>query len=531
MDRVSLTGEKARQALAAGIDLVASCVKITLGPKGRNVVLGPTVGRPKMTNDGASIASIISVENRFQNLGCQIIKEVSEKTNDRVGDGTTTAIVLAQAMIQEGMKNVAAGANPTSLVCGMEKGLESAVRVIEKNAVRIYSLEEVKQVAAISSGDPEIGSLICEAVRKVGFGGILLVEEGKALKTNLEVTDGIRFDKGCFTPKILKSWDNIIETLEDPYILVTDGKISNISEIFSILQEVVKSSKPLVMITEDISVDLLALLLANKKKGTMNVVAIQTPGHGERRKAYLKDIAVITGATVVSEETGIQLEDVQEHNLGKAKKISVDHNQTTIIGGLGNKQEIKARCAEVREQYESLIPGWRKDKLKERLGWLQGGIATIKVGAATRLEMMEKKDRIDDAVNAVRATIEEGIVLGGGIALLEAGDSLAAIKLEEPEEEIGLRIIQKSLEAPLWQIVQNAGGSGDSVIEKVRELPSGFGYNAAENTYVEMIDSGIIDPVQVTCTAIKNAVSIAALVIGTEGLVINSTPSIFDFNL
>jgi len=528
MDRVLLAGEKARQALAAGIDLVACCVKITLGPKGRNVVLGPTVGRPKITNDGASIAGIISVQNRFQNLGCQIIKEVSEKTNDRVGDGTTTAIVLAQAMIQEGMKNVAAGANPTSLIRGMEKGLESAVQVIEKNTVRIDSLEKVKQVAAISSGDPEIGRIICEAVKNVGFHGVILVEEGKALKTNLEGTEGIRFDKGCFTPKIIKSWDNKIETLEDPHILVTDAKISSISQIFSILQEVVKSSKPLVIIAEDIAVDLLALLLANKKKGTMNVVAIQTPGHGERRKAYLQDIAVITGATVVSEETGIQLEDVQEHNLGKAKKILVDNNHTTIIGGLGNKAEIKARCAEVREEYEALIPGWRKDKLQERLGWLQGGIATIKVGAATRLEMMEKKDRVDDAVNAVRAAIEEGIVPGGGIALFAAGDFLAEIKLEEPEEEIGLRIIQKSLEAPLRQIVHNAGDSGDSVIERIRELPSGFGYNAAENTFVEMIESGIIDPVQVTCTAVKNAVSIASMVIGTEGLVINSTPGVFD---
>jgi len=525
MDTTLLAGEKARQSLAAGIDLIASCVKVTLGPKGRNVVLDPEVGLPKITNDGASIASIISTTNRFQNLGCQIIKEVSDKTNDRVGDGTTTSIVLAQAMIREGMKNIAAGSNPTSLISGIENGIESAIEAIQKSAVKISSLEKVKQVATVSSGDPEIGRLISEAVEKVGFHGMIMVEEAQALKTRLEVTEGIRFDKGCFTPKIVKSWEKKEEVLEDPYILVTDTKISYIYEIFSIMEEVVKSGKPLVIITEDISVDLLALLLANKQKGTMNVIAIQTPGHGERRKAYLQDIAVITGATVISEEAGIPLEEVQGYHLGRAKRILVDTKNTTIIGGQGNKEEIEARCAEVRAEYEPLLPGWRKEKLQERLGWLQGGIAIIKVGAATRLEMKEKKDRIDDAVNAVRVAIEEGIVPGGGIALLEATDALAEIKLDDLEAMVGLRIVQKALEAPLRQIVENAGENGDSVIENVRELPAGYGYDAAEDSYVDMIENGIIDPVQVTYTALKNAASIATLVIGAEGLIINNAPN------
>ncbi|RNC29209.1 MAG: 60 kDa chaperonin [Candidatus Dichloromethanomonas elyunquensis] len=528
METVSLAGENARRALAAGIDLIASCVKVTLGPRGRNVVLGSEVGLPKITNDGASIAGTISLSNRFQNLGCQIIKEVSEKTNDRVGDGTTTAIVLAQAMIREGMKNVAAGFNPASLISGIETGTESAIRLIEKNAVKISRLEEVKQVAAISSGDPEIGMLICKAVEKVGFHGVIMVEEDKRLNTRLEITEGIRFDKGCFTPKIVKSWEKKSEALEDAYILVADTKIGYVYEIFSILEEAVKSGRPLVIITEDISVDLLALLLSNKKKGTMNVVAVQTPGYGERRKDYLQDIAAITGATVISEETGISLEEVQKFHLGQAKTILVDNNSTTIIGGQGKKEKIKERCAKVRQEYESLLTGWRKEKLRERLGWLQGGIAVIKVGAVTRLEMKEKKDRIDDAVNAVRAAIEEGIVPGGGVALLQASEVLAEINPEDPEAAVGLRIMQKSLEAPLRQIVQNAGENGDSVIENIRKLPAGYGYNAIENTFVEMIKCGIIDPVQVTCTALKNAASIATLVIGTEGLIINGTPNILN---
>ncbi|NLI93542.1 MAG: chaperonin GroEL [Peptococcaceae bacterium] len=527
MNTISLTGEKARQALAAGIDLVASCVKVTLGPKGRNVVLGPMVGWPKITNDGASIAGIISAQDRFQDLGCKIIKEVSEKTNDRVGDGTTTAIVLAQAIIREGMKNIAAGMSPTFLIQGLEKGIESVVRVIENRAVKISGLEQVAQIAAISSGDPEIGRLIAEAVERVGFQGIITVEEGKALKTRLEIIEGLRFDKGCFTPKIVKSWEKKEEALEEAYILIVDGKISHVDEIFSILQLVVKTKKPLLIIVEDIAVDLLALLLSNKQKGTMNVVAVQAPGHGERRKEYLQDIAVITGGTVISEETGISLEEVQEAHLGRARKIYADNNTTTIIGGLGGKQEIARRCAEVRQEYESRLPGWRKDKLGERLGWLQGGVAVIQVGAPTSLELKEKKDRIEDAVNAVRVAIAEGIVPGGGTALLEASLSLAEIQMEEPEVQTGLRIVQKALEAPAWQIAYNAGVNADAVVERIRELPDGYGYNAAANTFVNMQESGIVDPVQVTCTALKNAASIAALVIGTEGVIISQIPDIW----
>ncbi|MGI6449975.1 MAG: chaperonin GroEL [Desulfitobacteriia bacterium] len=527
MDTIALTGEKARQALAAGIDLVASCVKVTLGPKGRNVALDPMVGLPKLTSDGASIASIISVHNRFQDLGCQIIKEVSEKTNDSVGDGTTTSIILAQAMIREGLKAIAAGMSPTFLIQGMEKGIESAVQVIESRAVRISELAQVAQVGAISSGNLEIGRLLAEAIGKVGFQGVISVEEGKALQTRLKFVEGLKFNKGCFTPKIVKSWEKKEEFLEKPYILIVDGKISYIDEIFSILQLIVKSQKPLLIIAEDLAVDLLALFLSNKQKGTMNVVAVQTPGYGDRRKEYLQDIAVITGGMVISEETGINLEEIREEHLGRAEKVYADNNSTTIIGGLGDKREIASRCAQVRQEYESRLPGWRKDKLEERLGWLQGGVAVIEVGAVTRLELLEKKDRIEDAVNAVRAAIAEGIVPGGGTALLGASFALAAISLDEPEAEAGLRIVQKALEVPAWQIAYNAGCNADAVVDRIRELPEGYGYNALDDTFMNMLESGIVDPVKVTCTALKNAASIATLVIGTEGIVLSQGPVVW----
>jgi chaperonin GroEL len=484
---------------------------------------------PRITNDGASIAGIISVQNRFQDLGCQIIKEVSEKTNDRVGDGTTTAVILAQAMIREGMKNVAAGMNPAYLIQGMEKGIEIAVRVIRNRAVQISGLKQVMQVAAVSSGDPEIGHLIAKAVEKVGFQGIITVEEGNSVKTKLEVTEGLRIDKGCFTPKIVKSWERKSEVLAEAYMFIVDGRISHADEIFPILQLAVQSKKPLLIIVEDIAVDLLALLLSNKQKGTMNVVAVQTPGHGDRRKDYLQDIAVLTGGTVISEETGINLIDVREEHLGRARKVCVDNNTTTIIGGLGDKQEIARRCAEVRQQYQSRLPGWRKDKLRERLGWLQGGVAVIQVGAPTSLELKEEKDRIEDAVNAVRVAIAGGIVPGGGSALLNASEALAEIEMEETEARTGVWIVQKALEAPAWQIAHNAGVNADAVVEKIRSLPEEYGYNAAEDIFVNMLESGIVDPVQVICTALQNAASIAGLVIGTEGVILNNALIFPDF--
>lgn len=517
-----LSGHQARIALAEGINIIASCVKVTLGPKGRNVVLDPYIGNPRITNDGVSIAKVISLVNRFQNLGCEIIKEVSDKTNDRVGDGTTTAIVLAQAMVQKGMKSIAAGANPTFLVKGMEKGVEVVVQALKESAIQISDIDEVAKVAAVAAGDRNIGLLIAEAVKKVGFNGIIRVEEGRTQNTEVEVINGIRFDKGCFTPKVVSPKDNKTEVLEAPYILITNCKISYIYEIFEIIEVAVKYKKPLVIIVEDISVEVLALLLSNKKRGTMNVVAVQTPGYGERREEYLQDIAVITGATVVSEETGLRLEEVKEEHLGQAKQIIVDNNMTTIIGGLGDPQKIAMRSDKVSKEFNSLKPGWRKDKLKERLGWLQGGVASIKVGAATVLELKEQKDRIDDAVNAVQAAIKEGIVPGGGIALIRASNSLAGVKMKEPEAEEGLQIIKRALEEPLRQIVTNGGHNGDVVIEKVRELKGNWGFNAAEDTFVDMLEAGIVDPVQVTCTALRNAVSIASLVIGTEGLIISS---------
>ncbi|ACL18804.1 chaperonin GroEL [Desulfitobacterium hafniense DCB-2] len=520
MSTIMLSGEEARRALSTGIEQLASCVKITLGPRGRNVVLGPHRGMPRITNDGVSIAKNIALADPFQNLGCSIVKEVSEKTNDRVGDGTTTAIVLAQALVREGMKAVAAGVNQTSLIKGLEKGAEIVDAALKAKAVRIVSPAEVARVATVASGDEEIGNLIAAAVQRVGFNGIIRVEEGKTQTTFFEVLEGIRFDKGCFTPKVVSSWDNKTEVLEDPYIMVTDHKISYIYEIFEVLEVAVKAKKPLVIIAEDISIDILALLLTNKKKRTMNVVAIQTPGYGERRREYLQDIAVITGAAVISADSGLQLEDVREEHLGRAKQIMVDNNRTTIMGGSGDKARIAARAAEACQEFASRLPGWKKEKLQERLGWLQGGIASLKVGAPTMLELKEKKDRIDDAVNAVQAAIKEGIVPGGGMALLRACESLIQIKPEEPEEEAGLRIMQQALEEPLRQIAYNAGHNGDVILDKVRELPENWGYNAAEDRCVDMLEAGIIDPVEVTCTALRNAVSIAVLVIGAEGLII-----------
>lgn len=522
MERVSLCGEKARQAIVEGINSVAACVRITLGPKGRNVVLGPLVGRPKITNDGASIAGIISVPDRFCDLGCQIIREVSEKTNDLAGDGTTTAVVLAQAMIEEGMKQIAAGINPVSLIQGLEKGTAAVTEAVQEQAVKITELEQVAQVAAISSGDPALGKLLAEAVGKVGFQGIITIEEGRGLQPYLEIKHGISFNKGCFTPKIVKSWERKSEALADAFVLIVDGRLSTADEIFAVLQLTMKYQRPLLLIAEDIGVDLLALLLANKKKGTMNAVAVQSPGSGERRKEYLQDIAVLTGGTVIGEENGITLEEVTEEHLGQARKILADNNSTTIIGGMGDPQQISLRGSQVRQEYEGRLPGWRRDKLAERLGWLQGGIAVVYTGAPTRLELQEQKDRLEDAVNSVRAAISEGIVPGGGTALLEARWSLFKMKFKEEEINAGLHILYKALEAPLRQIVVNAGDDPDAVLEIIEELPQGYGYNAAENQVVNMLKSGISDPAQVTCTALRSAVSIAALVIGTGGVVIRS---------
>lgn len=523
MNKMLMTGAGASQALTAGINTVASCVRLTLGPKGRNVVLGPYVGKPKITNDGASIAKIISVCDPFANLGCEILKEVSEKTDTKVGDGTTTAIVLAQALIEEGLKCTAAGMNSTALSLSLQNGAELAVQYLRDKADKVSGLTEIARVATVSSADGAIGELIAQAFAGVGLNGIVKVEEAKTQDTRLEFVDGIRFNKGRFTPKVVSSYEKDTETLDDVLVLVTDMKISYIHEIFPILEVAVRTGKPLLIIAEDISIDLLALLLTNKKKGTMNVTAVQVPGYGERRQEYLQDIAVITGAAVITSETGIELAEATEEDLGHAQRIMVNHDTTTIIGGSGHKDAIRQRCREVRQAYEAQKPGWNKDKLRERLGWLQGGIALIKVGGATELEMSERKDRVDDAVRAVQAAIGGGIVAGGGTALLRAGAAIAQAKRPGAEAEAALRILQKALEAPLRQIAGNAGRSGETVIEAVRELPDNVGYDAAEDQYVDMLEAGIIDPVEVTCTAIMNAVSIAALVIDSGGLILSSS--------
>nr|WP_256997573.1 chaperonin GroEL [Gloeobacter morelensis] len=514
--------ETARRALERGIDALANAVRVTLGPKGRNVVLEKKFGAPQIINDGVTIAKEIELENKLENTGAQLIKEVASKTNDVAGDGTTTACVLAQSLVKEGLKNVAAGSNPMNLKRGMEKTVRHLVAELEKVAKPVEGSQAIAQVAAVSAGnDDEIGEMIARAMETVGKEGVITVEESKSLTTELEVTEGMQFDRGYVSPYLVTDQERMEAVFDEPFLLITDKKISIITDLVPILEKVARAGRPLVIIAEDIEKEALATLVVNKLRGVLNVAAVKAPGFGDRRKAMLQDIAVLTDGEVISEDTGIKLENVTTDQLGKARKMTITKDNTTIVAE-GNEAAVKARCAQIKQQIEETDSEYDREKLQERLAKLSGGVAVIKVGAATETELKDRKLRIEDAVNATKAAIAEGIVPGGGTALLHLaagmGDFIDSLS---GEEKIGARIIQKALEGPLRQIAENAGLEGSVIAEKVRNLEFNFGFNAMTNEYEDLVAAGIIDPVKVTRSALQNAASIAAMVLTTECIVVD----------
>ena len=510
----------ARAGLEAGIDKLANAVKVTLGPKGRNVVLDKAYGAPTITNDGVTIAQDIELEDRFENMGAQLVKEVATKTNDVAGDGTTTATVLAHAIIKEGLKNLAAGANPVVLQKGLKKATDEVVEFIKENSREVEDKQAIENVGTISSADPEIGKFIADAMEKVGNDGVITVEESKTTSTYLDVVEGMQFDKGYLSPYMATDNEKMVADLDDPYILLTDKKISNIQEILPLLEEVVQSAKPLLIIADDVDGEALTTLILNKLRGTFNVVAVKAPGYGDRRKAMLEDIAILTGAKVVSEELGMDLKDTSLDMLGSAKKVKVDKDNTTIVEGKGDKTALEERVSVIRQQLDAEDSEYEKEKLQERVAKLAGGVAVINVGAATETEMQEKKYRIEDALSATRAAVEEGIVAGGGVVLIGAIEKVA--KLEESlkgDEKTGAVIIKKALEAPLRQIVENAGMDGSVIVEKVKQSAKDEGYDAYNDEYVNMFEKGIVEPTKVTRSALQNAVSVAGMILTTEAAV------------
>ena len=513
-------GKSARDGLERGIDKLANAVKVTLGPKGRNVVLDKAYGAPTITNDGVTIAQDIELENRFENMGAQLVKEVATKTNDVAGDGTTTATVLAHAIIKEGLKNLAAGANPVVLQKGLKKATDEVVDYIKENSREVEDKQAIENVGTISSADPEIGKFIADAMEKVGNDGVITVEESKTTDTYLDVVEGMQFDKGYLSPYMATDNEKMIADLDDPYILLTDKKISNIQEILPLLEEVVQASKPLLIIADDVDGEALTTLILNKLRGTFNVVAVKAPGYGDRRKAMLEDIAILTGATVVSEELGMDLKDTAMDMLGSAKKVKVDKDNTTIVEGKGDKDSLEERVETIRKQIDKEDSEYEKEKLQERVAKLAGGVSVINVGAATETEMQEKKYRIEDALSATRAAVEEGIVAGGGVVLIGAIEKVA--KLEESlkaDEKTGALIIKKALEAPLRQIVENAGMDGSVIVEKVKNSAKDEGYDAYNDEFVNMFEKGIVEPTKVTRSALQNAVSVAGMILTTEAAV------------
>jgi chaperonin GroEL len=508
----------ARAALKRGVDRVAEAVKITLGPKGRNVVLDKKFGSPTITNDGVTIAKEIELEEPFENMGAQLVKEVASKTNDIAGDGTTTATVLAQALITAGLQNVAAGANPVALKTGMEKAVEVVVAAIKKESVSISERSQIAQVASISAADPNIGEIVADAMEKVGKDGVITVEESKGLETELELVEGMQFDKGYISPYMVTNAQRMEAVLEDPYILITDKKISAIADLLPILEKVVQSGKPLLVIAEDVEGEALATLIVNKLRGTFTAVAVKAPGFGDRRKAMLQDIAILTGGQVISEEVGLKLDSAQLSSLGRARRVTVTKDDTTVVEGAGSADAIKGRIEQIKAEIEKSTSDWDREKLQERLAKLSGGVAVIKVGAATETELKEKKHRMEDAVSATRAAVEEGIVSGGGVVLINAIPSLDSLKLEG-DEATGANIVRRALEEPLRQIAINAGSEGSVIVEKVKGLKRGEGFNAATGEFVNMIKAGIIDPTKVTRSAVQNAASIAGLLLTTEALI------------
>ena len=514
-------GEDARKALLSGIDQLANTVKVTLGPKGRNVVLGKKYGAPLITNDGVTIAKDVELEDAFENMGAQLVREVATKTNDVAGDGTTTATLLAQAIVHEGLKNVSAGANPMVMRKGMEKAVETAVETIKANSEAVKGSDDIARVGAVSSGDEAIGKLIAEAMEKVSASGVITIEESKTAETGLEVVEGMQFDRGYISPYMVTDTEKMEAVIDDPYILITDKKISSIQEILPILEQIVKGGQKLFIIAEDVEGDALSTLLVNRLRGSFNCVCVKAPGFGDRRKEMLKDIAVLTGGTYVSSELNMNLPDVQLADLGRARQIKVTKDNTVIVDGAGDANEIKARVAEIKNTLAITTSDYDKEKLQERLAKLSGGVAVIKVGAQTEVAMKEQKLRVEDALNATRAAVEEGIVAGGGTAFVNAIPAVEKLVAKlSGDEKTGAAIIVKALQAPIRQIAENAGVDGSIVFEKIRSSRKlGYGYNAYTETYCDMIPAGIVDPTKVTRTALENAASIASCVLTTESLV------------
>ena len=515
-------GAEARAALEAGVNQLADTVKVTLGPKGRNVVLDKSFGAPLITNDGVTIAKEIELEDAFENMGAQLVKEVATKTNDVAGDGTTTATVLAQAMIHEGMKNLAAGANPIVLRKGMKKASEAAVEAIKAMSQPISSKQQIARVAAISAADDEVGELVADAMEKVSNDGVITIEESKTMKTELDLVEGMQFDRGYVSAYMATDMDKMEANLDDPYILITYKKIANIQEILPLLEQIVQSGAKLLIIAEDVEGEALTTLIVNKLRGTFNVVAVKAPGYGDRRKEMLKDIAILTGGQVISEELGLELKETTMDMLGRAKSVKVQKENTIIVDGYGDKGEIAARVAQIKAQIEDTTSDFDREKLQERLAKLAGGVAVIRVGAATETEMKESKLRMEDALAATRAAVEEGIVAGGGSAYIHAAEKVAAVAAElEGDEKTGANIILKALEAPLAQITANAGLEGAVIINKVKESEVGVGFDAYKEVYVNMIEAGILDPTKVTRSALQNATSVASTLLTTESVVAN----------
>ena len=521
MSKLIKRGDEARKALEAGVNSLADTVKITLGPKGRNVVLDKKYGAPLITNDGVTIAKEIELDDPFENMGAQLVKEVSTKTNDVAGDGTTTATLLAQAMIHEGLKNLAAGANPIVVKKGMAKAVEAAVAEVKKQAKTVDGSKDIARVGAVSSGDEEIGKLIADAMEKVSADGVITIEESKTADTYSEVVEGMQFDRGYITPYMATDMEKMEANLDDPYILITDKKISVIADILPILEQIVQSGKKLLIIAEDVEGEALSTLIVNRLRGTLNVVCVKAPGFGDRRTEMLQDIAILTGGTVISEEVGLELKSATMDMLGRARQVKVTKENTTIVDGAGDSQAIKDRVGQIRTQISTTTSDYDKEKLQERLAKLAGGVAVIKVGAATETEMKEKKLRIEDALNATRAAVEEGVVAGGGTIFVNVIPAVEALLSSvEGDEKTGVRIVAKALEAPIRQIAANAGLDGSVILEKVRTSgKTGYGFDAYKEEYCDMVSAGIIDPAKVTRSALENAASVSAMVLTTESLV------------
>ena len=515
-------GAEARGALETGVNKLADTVRVTLGPKGRNVVLDKSYGAPLITNDGVTIAKEIELEDAFENMGAQLVKEVATKTNDVAGDGTTTATVLAQAMVNEGIKNLAAGANPIILRKGMKKATDCAVETIAKMSAKVSGKEQFARVAAVSSGDEEVGNMVADAMEKVTGDGVITIEESKTMKTELDLVEGMQFDRGYISAYMATDMDKMEAILDDPYILITDKKISNIQEILPMLEQVVQSGAKLLIIAEDVEGEALTTLIVNKLRGTFNVVAVKAPGYGDRRKAMLEDIAILTGGKVISDELGLDLKEATLEDLGRAKSVKVQKENTVIVDGAGNKEEIQARISQIKRQVDETTSDFDKEKLQERLAKLSGGVAVIRVGAATETEMKEAQLRMEDALNATRAAAEEGIISGGGSAYIHAAKEVAKLAdTMEGDEKTGANIVLKALESPLYFIVANAGMEGSVVINKVKESEVGVGYDALKDEYVDMVAAGILDPAKVTRSALQNATSVASTLLTTESVVAN----------